>query len=64
MKPPKKEKMCAELVTSPHKTNASSDAESNCLNSKIIYNRYIHLVRMRGSHYHFSKPLKRDFMIQ
>ena len=32
--------MCTELVTSPHKINASSGVESNCLNSKIIYNRY------------------------
>jgi len=57
MKPPKKkEKIRAELVASPHKTNASSGTESNCLNSKIIYNRYVHLLRMRGSDDHFSKP--------
>ena len=56
MKPPKKKgKMRAELVASPHKTNASSGAESNGLNSKIIYNRYVHLLRMRGSDDHFSK---------
>jgi hypothetical protein len=52
----KKGKGTREMVTSPQKTNASSGAESNCLNSKIIYNRYLHLVRMLGSDVHFSKP--------
>ena len=52
------------MVTTPQKSNASSGAESNGLNSKIIYNRYLHLLRMRRSDAHFSKPLKRDLMVQ
>ena len=33
-----------------------SGAESKCLNSKIIYNRYLHLLKMRRSHYIFLSP--------